>query len=118
MRLYLVVFECYSELLQLIENTKNLESIYQNINYQPYKLCIMFCGNLGRANFSSFVAMKKNGTVYVNPDGNPSNRDVVVNGTTGDCVVFKDGSLLSAVCDQPAFFICENKLVKRFKEEF
>lgn len=67
---------------------------------------------LGRLNYSSFVAMKKSGTAnYVNPDGKPSNPDIKASGTTGDCVVLKDGVLISASCDQPAFFICENKLV-------
>jgi hypothetical protein len=56
--------------------------------------------------------MKKNGTIYVNPDGKPSNKDVVASGTNGDCAVLRNGSLISAMCDQPAFFICENKLAK------
>jgi hypothetical protein len=63
-------------------------------------------------NFSSYVAMKKSGTIYVNPDGKPSNKDVVVSEINGECAVLKNGILISAVCDQPAFFICENKFAK------
>jgi hypothetical protein len=56
--------------------------------------------------------MKKNGTIYVNPDGKPSNKAAVASDTSnGDCAVLKNGSLISALCDQPAFFICENQLV-------
>jgi hypothetical protein len=56
--------------------------------------------------------MKKNGPIYVNPDGKPSNKAAVASGTTGDCAVLKNGSLISVMCDQPAFFICENRLAK------
>jgi hypothetical protein len=63
-------------------------------------------------NFSSYVAMKKSGTIYLNPDGNQSNKDVIASGMNGDCAVLKNGSLFSAMCDQPALFICENKFAK------
>jgi hypothetical protein len=65
--------------------------------------------NLDRANYSNYVAMKKNGTIYTNPDGKPSNKDVKASGINGDCAVLKNEGLVSALCDQPAFFICENK---------
>jgi len=113
MGLHLVVFECYSELLQLIENTKNLtgDSTYLFASHVSSFLCYI----LDRVNYSSYVAMKKKGLIYHNPDGNPSNKAAVasgINGIIGDCAVFKNGSLLSFVCDQPAFFICENKYLK------
>jgi hypothetical protein len=72
----------------------------------------MLCCNLDRVNFSSYVGMKKSGLSYINPDGKPSNKDVVPFGIIGDCAVLKNGRLLASVCDQPASFICENKLVK------
>jgi len=37
---------------------------------------------LDRANFSSYVAMEKNGSVYVNPDGKPSNKAAVASDTS------------------------------------
>lgn len=107
MGLHLVEFECQSEFVDLINNTINLTgSLIRQI---LYSLCINTI--LDRANFSSYVAMKKSGTTYVNSDGNPVNPAVQkATGSNGDCVVYKNGSLITAACDQPAFFICENKL--------
>jgi hypothetical protein len=110
MGLDLVVFECFSELLQLIEKTKHLTGSRKN-NLIACIIFMLYC-KLDRTNFSSYVAMKKSGLIYVNSDGRPSNKDVVASGINGDCVVLKNGSLVSAVCDQPAFFICENKLAR------
>jgi hypothetical protein len=62
--------------------------------------------------------MKKSGTNYVNPDGNLSNKDVIATGINGDCAVLKNGGLVSAVCDEPAFFVCENRYVNEIMSKF
>jgi hypothetical protein len=55
--------------------------------------------------------MKKTGEGYINPDKTRANPAVGnVTGADGDCVAYKNGSLISAACDTPAFFICENML--------
>jgi len=56
---------------------------------------------------------KTSGAGYVNPDNTRANPAVGnISGADGDCVAYKNGSLISAACDTPAYFICENKLAK------
>lgn len=53
--------------------------------------------------------MTKNGTNYQDPKGLISDMAMDVINGDGDCVIYKNGSLYAAACDQPAYFICENE---------
>jgi hypothetical protein len=62
-----------------------------------------------RQNFTHFLDMKFNGSDYVSSDGFLINLFENISGDDGDCVVIKNGSLHTASCDLPAYFVCENK---------
>jgi hypothetical protein len=62
-----------------------------------------------RLNIYHFVDMKKNGSLYFASDGSISKLFEIVTPGEGDCVVYKNGILLAAPCNQAAYFVCENK---------
>jgi hypothetical protein len=47
--------------------------------------------------------MMKKGLIYVNPDGKPSNQDVVASGMNGDCAVLKNGTLICVTSRHSSF---------------
>lgn len=50
--------------------------------------------------------MKKIDGVYVDPDNVLSWKEAQVNGGEGDCVVFTEGQLSAAACDESHNFMC------------
>jgi hypothetical protein len=53
--------------------------------------------------------MKKKNNKYLDSNGEISEMAKEVKDGSGDCVIFKNGSLYEAPCDKPALYICENE---------
>jgi Lectin C-type domain len=62
-----------------------------------------------RLNASHFIDLKKNGSIYQASDGSTCQLFENVTDGYGDCVLFKNGSLTRASCEQSAYFVCENE---------
>jgi hypothetical protein len=58
---------------------------------------------------SHFISLKKKNNKYLDSNGVISEMAKEVKDGSGDCVIFKNGSLYAAPCDIPAHYICENK---------
>lgn len=73
---------------------------------EDFNMAIIFT-DVDRKNITHFLDIKKINSEYQNPDGSPSCLIGKITDGAGDCVVFRNGNLYAAPCDEPAYFVCE-----------
>jgi hypothetical protein len=105
--LMLAAFESQDEWISLKEKSQNATGKFLRLFWDVPGLCLEIY--VDRLSIPHFIDMKKNGSLYFASDGSSSKLFENILQGEGECVVYKNWTLLAAPCNQLAYFVCENK---------
>jgi hypothetical protein len=103
----LAAFECETEWIALKENIQNATGCSCIFKKRGHNITVEKLAD--REDALHFIDMKKREKFFIASDGSRSNLFDHAPSGDNDCVVVKNGRLLTAPCDQSAFFVCENE---------